>query len=245
MSQANPDPEGQIEPDFFEAITKEPWPEWLLKLAERMAKTYAPELKGDDLKNRPWVFEGYAMAAQFTLSKAAEALDFSAFPDSEYLKEIEKRYQGQGILELSSPAQMLAELRQNRERTVNVELPQLYEQISTAARQPHKEALEFFQAFGDGLKRQMALNSLKRLRDSNTVQICMFVISCRLLIEEGFFKTISNLIAFYFYLRTKEGEQFSENDKKRLDAFVSQFRRICSVAKLKLSGKGRPRKEQS
>lgn len=233
---------GSLANPYEEAMAREPWPEWQSKMAKRMARTFSPHLKAEDLKDQRHKFDGYVAASEFALTKCQEGLNFSAIPEAEFLAAIRKQHNGKGILELVAEAELFEQMKQSREHALNVELPQLYETISAAARLPLKEAAEFFEAFGDGLKRQMGLHSVQRLGDSPTVQICLFTISCRPLIEDTVFQTITELIDFYFYLRDKEGEKISQNALAQRIAFARQFRRICTEDGLKLAGRGKPRK---
>jgi len=221
-------------------MAKEPWPEWQTKMAKRMARTFSPHLQAEDLKERRHKFDGYVAASEFVLAKWQERLDFTAFPKAEFLSAIRKQYEGKGVLEIISEAELFEQIKQSQEHTLNVELPQLYATISAAARLPIKEATEFFYAFGDGLSRQVGLNSVKRLGDSPSVQICVFAISCRPLFEERIFGTISDLIGFYNFLYDKKGETISQNALAQREAFARQFRRICTEDGLKLAGRGKP-----
>ena len=239
MNPENQNSAGQSE---VEAILKEPWPDWLTRILRRMARTYAPQLDADDLKNRPWIFEGYAMAGQFLLAKVLKGVNLSAFPESEYLEAIKKTYHGTGVLEVWTPSEILVTAQSNTNQTLHT-LPQIYDTIAEAARQPVKEATQFFEAFGDGLKRQMALNSVKRLRDSNTVKICMFLMGLRPAIEAGKFRTVSELIDVYYYLLDGNEKRCEEENKSAVrKSFELQFQKICTEDGLKLAGRGRPRK---
>ena len=228
--------------EFTEAMTREPWPEWQTKLALRMARIYVPNLKLDDLRNKPQVFFGYATAAQFEMAKIGEVLNLSAFPESEYLDGIKKMIEGKGVAQEITESELFGFVKEMREQVVNVLLPMLSDTITAAVSMPFKESIDFFVAFGDGLNRHVGWNALKRLGDTSTVKICMFIISQRPEIEAGKFKTVSELIRYYFHLCSKEGEEISQNALAQREAFTGQFRQICKEDGVKLARRGRPRK---
>ena len=221
-------------------FTREPWPDWQTKLIGIMARSYAPELTAQDWKERPWCFEGYGLAGMFFILKWAESLKSHSFSDADMLTGIEKMHEGQGILEIVPPEGLLAFAKESLSQT-SEDLEPFYAKIAEAARQPIKDAVDFFEAFGDGLKRRTGFNAIKRLQDNNTVKICLFVMSMRALIEAGVFLTVSELIGYYHFQLDRKGETFSVSQENSRAAFDKQFRRICSKAGLKLAGRGRPR----
>jgi len=227
---------------FTDSMTREPWPEWQTKLALRMARIYVPTLKLDDLRNKPQVFFGYAIAAQFEMAKVSEMLNLSAFPESEFLDAAKKMIEGKGVAQEITESELFEWVKEMREQTVNVLLPMLSDTIAAAVSMPFKNSVEFFVSFGDGLNRHVGWNALKRLGDSSTVKICIFIISHRPEIEAGKFKTVSELIKYYYFQHDKEGEKISQNTFAQREAFAGQFRQICKEDGVKLAGRGRPRK---
>ena len=221
-------------------MLEEPCPEWQLKLALRMARSFSPELRADDLKTRPQLFNGYYAASLFLFGKFSEQIDFSAFSKKELHQAVSAMFEGQGLLEVLSPTELLAQAQQGQQAAIS-ELPRVKALVNAALKLPLLGAMDFFIAFGDGLRRQTGWNAIRSLRTSNTVQICLFVISSRPLIEAGVFRNISELIDAYYFLREKQGEKVNGNALASKEAFSQQFRRICSAAGLKISRRGRPR----
>lgn len=198
-------------------------PAWFFKVAERLQRSYAPELKPELLKiNAPSAL-GSTCATEFTF--AGSFLDFET-EDLPYER-----------FSLTNPDALLIRLR------LVDELNTLKQQIVAALDSPFEDAAEFFIAFGEGLKRKAAFESMARAGDSRTVQICLFLIFEGRAIEAGHYSSVSQL-AIEFIKRMKRAGGIADNASVEA-AVTEQFRKICSEDGIRLRGRGRPRKQSS
>lgn len=209
----------------FAAHSAEPWPEWFTNVAFRMARIIAPGLKKEDVKERPEYFEGQAAALLSPLIKAAQGINLDELPDHPVLNIVK-----QGLLSVRT--QGLADYQ---------------EVLSAASQLPAEESASFFGAYGDGLKKDASGYGLERFGDSNTAVICLFLLFMRPLIDGRKVRTVTELFDLFMQVHEivpSEKEYFAKNPlvRKSLEA---QFRKICSQDKVKLAGKGRPRKNRT
>jgi len=103
-----------------------------------------------------------------------------------------------------------------------------------------------FAAYGDGIKKNTFQDAMNRLRDSQTAQICVFLILARPWIESRKVASVSAL--FEIFIKIKEAfpgqKEFFDAHPQARQSLEAQFRNICSRDDVKIRGRGRPRKIQ-
>ena len=208
---------------MFAKLDAEPWPEYFTNVALRMARVVAPDLKKEDLKERPEHFHGICAALFVPLIHEAREVNLTEFPDDPLLNTI----------------------KHSLEYLQTEEFAQYRELLAAASNLPAEQTAAFFGAFGDGLKRDISVKGVERFGDNNTAFICLFLLIMRPLIEGKKVKTVTELFKLFMQLREavpSEKEFFAKNPSVR-KSLEAQFRKICSEDKVKLRGKGRPRKK--
>src|ERR1700693_3220627 len=128
---------------------KEPWPEWLTNVALRLARNFIPTLTASDFKANRERFLGYGLAFVSGVIEEAQKVDTSKFPDKP----------------------PYAVLKEELEIIQTVEGPRIAKAVSAAQLLPADLSGEFFEAYADGLKRQIAKFAMERFADNHTVQI--------------------------------------------------------------------------
>lgn len=212
------------EDDESDPWTAEPWPKWFQKVVLRLARVFIPALKVADFKQNRERFEGYGLAFVARLIEGAGKVDTTEFPDQPV------------FVWLKSEFEMLA----------TVEAEKVQKALSAAAILPTDLSGEVFAAYSDGLKRDIAGYGLKRLADSHTAQICLFLLFARPWIEAG--KVTSVTMLFDQFMKIKEAfpgqKKFFSKHLRARPNLEAQFRNICSADGVKIRSRGRPRKIQ-
>jgi hypothetical protein len=213
---------GQLERIDGGDWTAEPWPVWFLKVVLRLSRVFAPGLKKSDLTRNRKRFEGLAVAFIGELISEAEKVDLAKFPDG----------------------RLVDVLREQLQSIKTVEADCYRAALHAASDLPSDEQQEFFAGYGDGLGQENAAYAMARLGDSQTAQICTFLIFARPAIEKGEFANVTALLNRF--MRIKEvfpGQKaFFEANPGARRSWAQHFRKICTLDGLKLAGRGQPKR---
>jgi hypothetical protein len=115
--------------------------------------------------------------------------------------------------------------------------------LQAATALPTDGSGEVFAAYADGVKKDTFGFAMDRLSDSQTAQICVFLLFARPWIEKRRVANVTEL--FKSFMQIKEAfpgqkEFFAGNAKARA-RWEQHFRRICSEDGVKLAPRGQPK----
>jgi hypothetical protein len=209
----------------LDAWTAEPWPAWFQKVALRLARVFIPSLKVADFKRNRERFEGYGLAFVARLVEEAGKVDTTKLPN-------DRKFSG---------------LKEEIKTIATVDAVRVQKALQAAIALPVDSAGEVFRAYADGIEKDTFRFAMDRFRDSQTAQICVFLIFARSLIESRKVGSVSAL--FEIFIKIKEAfpgqKQFFDAHPQTRQSLEAQFRNICSQDDVKIRGRGRPRKIQS
>jgi hypothetical protein len=207
--------------DSRDRWTAEPWPDWFQKVVLRLTRVFIPTLKRGDFQKNRARFEGYGLAFISQLTEQAKTVKTSEFPEGQFFEALKKEF----------------------EQIATVESERVRKALRAAGDLPPKEAAEVFEAYADGVKKGTATFAIDRLADSQTVQICLFLIFARPFIEDGQVPTVT--VLFDNFMRFKEAfpkqKKFFERNPQARANLQQHFRRICTADGVKLARRGKPR----
>jgi hypothetical protein len=208
-----------------DAWTAEPWPSWFQKVVLRLTRVFLPTLKAAEFKKNRERFEGYGLAFVKRLVEETGKVDTKTLPTGPVFDWVKA--------ELQTISSLVPEKLENA--------------LHAASALPSELGGEFFAAYSDGLKKDTFKLALQRLGDSQTAQICLFLVFARPWIEAD--KIVSVTVLFETFMKIKEQfpgqREFFERHDEAHRSLEAQFRNICSEDGLKVRGRGRPRKIQS
>jgi hypothetical protein len=208
---------------LFAAHLAEPWPQWFKNVVARFTRVFAPDFTLKDFVERPEHVYGHVAAFELILAKAAQEINLDEIPDRKEFRPIKRAL----------------------ERFRTDEFAQISKTVAAAHELPAKQMTTFFTAYGDGLRTDTAGYGINRLEDSKTVQICFFLMCMRPWIEAKKVSTVTELFKWYmkFQELDETAKDFFKKNPASLVSLRAQFRKICSEDKVKLRGRGRPRKK--
>jgi len=186
-------------------------------------RVFLPSLKAADFKRNRERFEGYGLALMARLVEEAGKLNTTKLPNHP----------------------IFVGLKEQIESIATVVAGRVQKALRAATALPVAGAGEVFAAFAEGLKKDTFRFAMDRLRDSQTAQICLFLVFARPLIEA---RQVPNItVLFENFMKIKEAfpgqkEFFSKHPQTR-DSLEQHFRRICSADGVKLAGRGQPKKK--
>jgi hypothetical protein len=210
---------------IYSPIFAEPLPDWFGKVAIRFSRVLLPDLKPSDGAENHTRFFGHLAGFIGNLDRELKAIKSS---------EISRGKNGTRI------RREIGELRKvGGEKLRNVK--------SAAGELPAKSESEFYEAYAKSVRKDSFGYAVQRLRDSNTVRICFFLMCMRPHIEAGKFSNITGLVNAFIRHEEQDPRRkklLSANEAVR-KSLEQQFRDICSEDSLKLQGKGRPKKNSA
>jgi hypothetical protein len=206
------------EPDPW---TAEPWPDWFRKVVLRLVRVFIPDLKRADFEFNRERFEGQGLAFVSGLIEEAQKVDTTKFPDAPHFQALKIKLESMGTSEAD----------------------RVQAALHAASVLPSQEAAEFFEAYAEGLKKKTANFALERFGDSQTAQICLFLMWARPWIEKRRVANVTEL--FKNFMQIKEvfpgQKEFFVGNAKARASWEQHFRRICSEDGVKLAPRGHPK----
>jgi len=204
--------------------TAEPWPSWFQKVVLRLTRVFLPSLKVADFKLNRERFEGYGLALLARLAQEASKVDTTKLPNEASFEALKA--------EVNAIATGVSEGVQKA--------------LQAATMLPMEGAAEVLAAYADGIKKDTFTFAKDRLGDSQTAQVCLFLIFARPWIETRRIASVTAL--FDTFVRIKEAfpgqKEFLCQHPQVRRTLEAQFRNICSEDGIKIRGRGRPRKIQ-
>jgi len=182
-----------------------------------------PSLKFADFKHNRERFEGYGLALMARAVEEAAKLDTTKFPKDSKFDVLKEEIQAMATLGAAKIQKAL--------------------QAATAL--PLDSSSEVLAAYADGLKKDTFKFAMTRLGDSQTAQICVFLVFSRPLIEAGRMSNVT--VLFENFMKIREAfpgqKEFFRKHPQARDSLEQHFRRICSADGVKLARRGQPKKK--
>jgi hypothetical protein len=204
--------------------TAEPWPEWFQNVVMRMVRVFIPTLKRGDFKNKRERLEGYGLAFMSELAEEVTNIDTSKFPKKP----------------------LFAALKRELRSIETEEGKKINRALHAAVDLPAEQRKDFWSAYSDGRKKRSFHMAMQRLRDNQTAQICLFLMSMRPFIEDKKIPTVSALFENFMQIKQAFPGQkvFFLNNPNARRSLEQHFRKICTEDKVKLAGRGQPRRNK-
>ncbi len=202
--------------------TKEPWPRWFENIVLRFARVFIPTLKRSDSKQNRERFEGYGLAFISQVVERAKDVDTTKFPKGPFFTALKR--------ELRKIA--ASEARKTKRA------------LKAAVELPHQASAEVLAGYTSGLKKQTLDFGMARMGDSQTAQICLFLIFARPFIEAKRVATVTVLFDNFMKIREAFPGQkaFFKRQPNARRSLERQFRRICTEDGVRLRGPGQPKR---
>jgi len=209
----------------FAQVFAEPWPDWMIKLAIRFTNIAAPQIIDAAKRGDDEFMHGQVVAAEMQM--VDQLKEFNVVSEIEKLGDSRWNFMVEQLEILAGPeAKRLRAVKQ------------------AAADLPSAHSASFYESLGDGLIRNVLVDTVERIDSSTTASICLFVIMLRVPIENRQFKNVTQLAELFLKLRELAVRMPAEKLAVRA-SITAQFRKICSEAGLKLSKRGRPPKNRT
>jgi hypothetical protein len=202
--------------------TKEPWPQWFQNVVIRLGRVFIPSLKRSDCKENRERFEGYGLAFVSQLIDKAEAVETKKFPKDP----------------------VFAALKMELKNLATTETKKVQSALQAAADLPRKLSGEVFAGYTEGIQKKTVDVALNRIVDSQSAQICLYLMFARPWIEAKKVPTVTTL--FQQFMKIREAfpgqKEFFRTNAQARKSLEHHFRKICTLDRVRLKGPGQPRK---